>query len=99
MTLQLGRPQTKSLIGAVVITVVVMIGSQASAMIGYALALLALIMIVVAELMKSIWPTKARKENAFVFSLFWGLILGGIVPLIITTFLEGGVSAVFKIFS
>ena len=99
MTLQLGKPQTKSLMGATVVTVVVMIGSHASTVIGYALALLALIMIVVAELMKSIWPTKARKENAFVFSLFWGLILGGIVPFIITTFLEGGVSAVFKIFS
>ena len=99
MTLQLGKPQTKSLIGAVVITVVVMIGSQASAVMGYALALLALIMIIVAEFMKSIWPTKGGKENAFVFSIFWGLILGGIVPFIITTFLEGGVSAVFKIFS
>ncbi|MEY5013316.1 MAG: hypothetical protein RLY69_1031 [Verrucomicrobiota bacterium] len=99
MTLQLGRPQNKSLIGALVVAVVVLIGSQTSAVIGYALALLALIMIVVAEFTKSIWPTKGGKENAFVFSLFWGLILGGIVPFIITTFLEGGVSAVFKIFS
>lgn len=93
------KPQNKSLFGALAVTVSVILGSQTSPVIGYVLALSALLMIIVAMHMESIWPTKARKENSLVFSLFWGLMIGAIVPFIVTTFLEGGASAVFEIFT
>ena len=93
------NPQTKSLVGALAATVLVFFGSQASPLIGYVLALAAMIILIVAMHMESIWPTQARKENALVFSLFWGLMLGAIVPFIVTTFLEGGASAVYEIFT
>jgi len=96
---RLAKPQRKSLFGALTVTIVVIFGSQTSAVIGYFLALSALIMIIVAMHMESIWPTQARKENSLVFSLFWGLMIGAIVPFLVTTFLEGGVSAVLKIFT
>lgn len=89
-------PQVRSLLGALALTVLVMVGSQASAVIGYVLALSALVMIIVAMHMESIWPTQSRKENSLVFSLFWGLMIGAIVPFVVTTFLEGGASAVFE---
>jgi len=95
----LAKPQSKSLFGALVVTVLVIVGSLTSAVIGYVLALSALLMIIVAMHMESIWPTKARKENSLVFSFFWGLMIGAIVPFIVTTFLEGGASAVFEIFT
>jgi Mg/Co/Ni transporter MgtE len=93
------KPQAKSLFGTLAVTALVFLGSQTSAVAGYVLALSALFMIVVAMHMESIWPTKARKENSLVFSLFWGLMVGAIVPFLVTTFLKGGASAVYEIFT
>ena len=95
----LAKPQGKSLLGALAVAVLVLVGSQASAVIGYFLAVSALLMIIVAMHMESIWPTKARKENSLVFALFWGLMTGAIVPFLFTTFLEGGAPAVYEIFT
>mgnify|MGYP003154707618 FL=1 len=95
----LAKPQTKSLVGALVAAILVASGSQASPMLGYALALLAMLMIIVALHMESIWPTQSRKENTLVFSVFWGLMLGGILPFVVGVFLEGGLSAVYELFT
>ncbi len=95
----LAKPQIKSLVGALAVTVVVMFGSNSSAILGYVFALSTLVMIVVAMHMESLWPTQSKKENSLVFSLFWGLMIGGIVPFLVTTFLEGGASAVYEIFT
>jgi len=93
----LTKPQTKSLLGTLVVIALVILGSQTSPMIGYLLALAALIIIIVAMHMNSIWPTQSKKENTLVFSLFWGLMLGLIAPFLVTTFLEGGASAVYDL--
>lgn len=94
---RLCRPEKKSLFGALLTTILVILGSQISPFVGYILALSTLLIMIVAMYMESIWPTKSRKENPLVFSLFWGLILGTIVPYIISTFLKGGISAIFEI--
>lgn len=91
------KPQTKSLVGALAFAVLVFFGSRTSPFAGYLLALFTLIMIVVAMYMKSIWPTKSKKENSLVFALFWGLIVGAIVPFLISTYLEGGATALYEI--
>lgn len=95
----LGKPQGKSLLGALIVTVLVMLGSLTSPVFGYFFALSALVMIIVAMHMGSIWPTQSRKENSLVFSLFWGLMIGALVPFFVTTFLDGGLSAVYEIFT
>ncbi|GAB5412637.1 MAG: hypothetical protein Cons2KO_02400 [Congregibacter sp.] len=92
-------PQTKSLIGAVVVAALVFIGSQSSPVLGYLLALSALVMILVAALVGSIWPTQSKRENPLVFSLFWGLMVGAIAPFLVSIYLEGGASAVIEIFT
>lgn len=94
------KPQRKSLLGMLVVIVIVIFGSQASPLFGYVIALSALIMLIVATMnMGSIWPMQSRKENSLIFSLFWGLMIGAIVPFLVTTFLEGGTSAVYEIFT
>lgn len=93
-----GRPRVKSLVGALAVSVLVLLGSAFSSVFGYLSALLTLVMIILAMHMESIWPTRTRMENALVFSLFWGLMLGGVVPFIVTTYLDGGASAVYGIF-
>jgi hypothetical protein len=93
------RPQSQSLLGALAVAVAAVLGSQASPVLGYLFALLSMVMIIVALLANSIWPTQSRKENSLVFSLFWGCMTGALAPFIVTTFLEGGAAAVFAIFS
>ena len=95
----LAKPQTKSLVGALAVVALVMIGSKASPRLGYVFAVSALVMIIVAMHTESVWPTQSRKENSLVFSLFWGLMIGSILPFIVTAFLEGGASAVVEIFT
>jgi len=94
-----GTPQAKSLLGALTLAALVMLGSLTSPVFGYVFALSALVIIVVAMHTESIWPTQSRKESSLVFSLFWGLMIGAIVPFIVTTFLDGGISAVYEIFT
>lgn len=80
------KPKPKSLLGTLAVTVSVFIGSQTSAVVGYVLALSALVLIIVATLqMELIWPTRTKTENPLVFSLFWGLMIGLIGPGLITT--------------
>lgn len=52
-------------------------------MIGYFLALLTMIAIVVASLTDSFWPSKETPENPIVFGLFWGLMLGLLLPYVL----------------
>jgi hypothetical protein len=86
------------LIGAFAVLVVVMLGSRFSPVLGYLFALSALVMIIVALHLESIWPTRTRRESAVAFSLFWGLMSGSLVPFLVTTFLDGGVSAIHELF-
>jgi hypothetical protein len=95
----LAKPRVKSLVGALAVMVLAILGSQTSPMLGYVFAFSALVMIIVVMLTDSIWPTQSRKENSLVFSLFWGLMIGVIAPHLVTTFLEGGASAVYEIFT
>lgn len=94
----LARPQTKSLIGVLVVAVLALVGSQATPMLGYVFALSTLIMIIVAMLMNSVWPTQSRKENSLVFSLFWGLMIGIVLPVVVDTLMEGGLAGLYELY-
>lgn len=92
----LARPKRKSLLGALAATIVILFATQVSPVLGYLAGLSAMVMIVVALYMDSIWPTKVKKENALVFALFWGLMLGALVPFVVGVFIEGGFPAVLE---
>ena len=93
------KPRNKSLVGALLVALLVFSGSQVSPWLGYLFAVATLVVIIVAMHMNSIWPRQARPEHALVFSLFWGLMIGAIAPFLVITFLEGGASAVYEIFT
>ena len=95
----LTKPKKQSVLLSLVVAGAAFAACQISPLIGYFVALLTLIMMIVASLMDSMWPTKMKQENTLVFSLFWGLILGVVVPYIVSTFLDGGVAAVYEMFT
>lgn len=90
--------QTQSLLGALAFAVSVFCASQTSAIVGYLVALSALLMIVIGMYTESIWPTSAKRENPLVFSMFWGLMIGALLPFLVGVYLNGGLSAVYEIF-
>lgn len=94
----LAKPQAKSVLGALFVAALAMFGSQATPLLGYVFALLAMVMIIVVSLMDSAWPRQSRKENSLVFSLFWGLMIGIVLPGLVSTFMEGGVAGLYELY-
>ena len=93
------RPKFKSFAGAVLVAVFVWGGSQLSSFFGYIVALFSMLMIVVAMQMESIWPRERKQENTVVFAMFWGCMLGALFPFLVIVFLEGGVEALYELFT
>lgn len=92
-------PKKASLLLTLLIAVAAYLGSQASPVFGYYSALLTLVALIMASVTNSYWPSKEKAENPLVFSLFWGLVFGGLVPFLAVTYAEGGMQAVFDIFT
>lgn len=88
-------PKRISILLSVIFSLVFFFLSQISPIFGYLLALLTLIMMIIASLVSSYWPTENKKENLFVFSVLWGLILGVVVPFLIGKFLDDGFQGIF----
>ncbi len=79
-------PNNNSLILALLVAVTAYYVQHVSAFGGYLLALLTLLMIIIASLTNSFWPTKQKSEKPMIFALFWGLMLGLILPFVITEY-------------
>ena len=90
------KPKSISLLLTLIIAFIAFASSQSSAFIGYLIALLALLTIIIAMHTKSIWPTKTQVENPFIFSLFWGLMVGLLLPFLIATYLDGGLKRIYE---
>ena len=84
---KLQKPKKQSLIFVLLVAIAAYYIQQVSAFGGYLLALLTLLMIIIASWTNSYWPTKQKPENPIVFPTFWGLILGLILPFIISEYL------------
>ena len=99
MFINLIKPKKASLLFTLLIAIIAFLGSQASPVFGYYSALVTLVALIMASVTGSFWPSKEKAENTFVFSLFWGLVIGGLVPFIAVTYSEGGIQSVFDIFT
>jgi hypothetical protein len=95
-TLSRLRPQLKRLLLTFVVALFAFVGSQTSNLFGYFLALLALLAIIIAMHTNSIWPTRKKVENPYVFSLFWGAIIGLLIPFLLKTYLKGGLNGIYE---
>ncbi len=93
---ELTKPKSQSIFFTVIVAVVVFLGSLVSPIVGYLSGLIGLLAIIFASITDSFWPTRNKPENSMVFSLFWGIMLGGIAPMILSIFLEGGFKAVYE---
>ena len=91
------KPSKVSIIATMVIAIMSFLGQQASPIIGYLLAMLTLIMIFAVTIGLEVWPRIGQKENSLVFSLFWGLMLGLIMPFAVQVLLEEGFEGLYEI--
>jgi len=93
---QLVKPKKQSIFLTITVVVIVFFGSQASAIVGYFSGLIGLLAIIFASFMDSFWPTRSKPENSVVFALFWGIMIGAVLPFTLNIFLEGGFKAVYE---
>ena len=93
---ELARPKRLSVFATLIIAVAVLLGSSVSPIVGYLCGLIGLLAIMFASITGSFWPTGNKPENSIVISLFWGVMLGGVVPMIVGIFLKGGFKAVYE---
>ena len=88
------KPHSLSLLGAVLTAGMAFLAAQYSPILGYWLALMTMLVLIIAMYTHSIWPTQANRENKVIFSLFWGLILGTLLPFLIITSINEGISGI-----
>jgi len=89
------RPKNMSFLLTLIVAIVAYFGSQLSSYIGYVLAIMAMLVIGFAS--DSVWPTGNKKENPIVFSLFWGLIVGLLVPFLLARYWGEGIEGVVEL--
>ena len=94
---ELAKPSRQSISFTVIVAALVFWGSVQSPILGYVAGLIGLLSIIFASFLDSFWPTANKPENPFVFSLFWGVMLGGVAPMMLDIFLEGGFQAVYEL--
>ncbi len=89
------RPQLKSVLFTLIVAAIAYLASLYSPAIGYWLAILTLLAI--GFISNSIWPTKGKRENPYLFSLFWGLIIGMLLPFLITKVANEGIASLLNL--
>ena len=69
------------------------VAASTSPYVGYGLALATMVLIGVQAFgILAIWPNRKRREHPVAFAVFWGLMLGLIVPGMIETIQEKGLA-------
>jgi RsiW-degrading membrane proteinase PrsW (M82 family) len=91
------KPQNKSLLFTLIVAVTVFTGIQFSALFGYLVALACLLLMVVASFKNSFWPSEDKPENVIIFSLFWGIVAGAILPFLIEVLIDDGFSGLLDL--
>ena len=87
------RPRLHSVILAGALACVFHFVASASPYVGYGLAISIMIMLGIQALVDlPIWPNRKRPEHPTVFGVYWGLILGLIVPRLLVRYMEEGVA-------
>jgi len=91
------KPKTQSIVLTIVIAIAVFWGADFSPIVSYFLGVGCLVLMIVASLIQPFWPTRRKTENTIVFSLFWGIILGAIVPSLLNILLKEGFAGIYEL--
>jgi len=91
---KLVKPKKISLLLSIVFAIIVYFLSRISPMISYILALA--VLIIEGFMDMPWWPTQAREENVVAFSITWGLILGLVLPFLISIFMDKGFEGIIE---
>lgn len=85
---------------AVLVALCSFLANHFSPVIGYILALMALIMITLQFWFSfRIWPTFGHQANPYLFGLFWGLIVGLVIPFLVSVMLNDGAQGIWDLIS
>ncbi|KZY63837.1 MAG: hypothetical protein MK096_14010 [Oleiphilaceae bacterium] len=94
------RPKNLSITITLVLSLLMWFASNTFPIIGLGLAILALGLLAYQCLFYlHVWPTFKQPENPLLFSIYWSLIAGLIIPFLITELIENGVGGILNIFS
>jgi hypothetical protein len=94
------KPTKLSIIMTLVLSLAIWFVSNTFPIIGLGLAILALGLLAYQCLFDlHVWPTFKQAENPLLFSIYWSLIAGLIIPFLSTELIENGVSRILNIFS
>lgn len=86
-------PQPRSIAMAAGFAMVANLAASASPYMGYGLALATMVLIGVQAFgLLAIWPDRKRREHPVAFAVFWGLMLGLVVPGMVETIQEEGLA-------
>lgn len=83
---KLGKPRTKSLVLTPVVAIMAFALAAVTPRYGYLLALLAMVAIILASWTGSFWPSQMKSENPWIFGLFWGLMIGLLLPFVLSQY-------------
>lgn len=89
------KPKKQSLSLTLVIALLVFSGSHVSVLVGYFSGVICLFVMILASLKNSFWPTRGKSENTIIFSLFWGIVLGALVPHVLEILISEGFSGLY----
>lgn len=89
---KLTRPKKQSIIFTLIASLAAYYSAEFFPLIGYFLAITSMLLIGFAS--DSVWPTIKKSENPFVFALFWGLIIGLILPSLIIKLMDEGFAGI-----
>lgn len=80
------KPSRGAVIGTLAVAVVAFLLQRISPLAGYFLALLSMLMIIVASYTNAFWPSRNVRERPVIFCLFWGLMLGLVLPFAVLNY-------------
>jgi len=92
------KPKMASVFCALAVGLIAYGGSQLSPVIGYCLAMLTLVVLFAQAFWNfPVWPRVKASENIYTFSLYWGLIVGLVIPFLIEIVIDEGFSGIYEL--
>ena len=82
----------------IVVAAFSLIANHYSPAAGYVLAIATLLLILLQLFFSlSIWPTRGKEANPYLFGLYWGLMAGLVIPFLLQELFTGGLKGIWDL--